>query len=178
MCENQLIEKLKNHCNPFVLSVNIQSLSSKFNDLKSLISSLLISTCAPDVICLQQIWRNPGSEFFNLDGYHPLEFSSRHSNVQGGGVGIFVNKKLNFSANKKLSIFHDRILESIFIDVTFNNKKITIGSLYRPGTQHPSLSSSEQFTQFCELFSAIADSANNSHNPTYIFGDTTVILIV
>ena len=174
MCENQLIEKLKNHCNPFVLSVNIQSLSSKFNDLKSLISSLLISNCAPDVICLQEIWRIPGSEFFNLDGYHPLEFSSRHSNVQGGGVGIFVNKKLNFSANKKLSIFHDRILESIFIDVTFNNKKITIGSLYRPGTQHPSLSSSEQFTQFCELFSAIADSANNSHNPTYIFGDTNI----
>ena len=126
MCENQLIEKLKNHCNPFVLSVNIQSLSSKFNDLKSLISSLLISNCAPDVICLQEIWRIPGSEFFNLDGYHPLEFSSRHSNVQGGGVGIFVNKKLNFSANKKLSIFHDRIFESIFIESLLKTKKLLL----------------------------------------------------
>ena len=28
--------------------------------------------------------------------------------------------------------------------------------------------------QFCELFSSVADSANNSHNPTYIFGDTNI----
>ena len=174
MCETQLIEKMKTRCNPFVLSVNIQSLQSKFNDLQALISSLLANKCAPDLICLQEIWRIPGSEFLNLDGYHPLEYLSRQFNVQGGGVGIFVKKNLNFSINKKLSIFSDRILESIFVDVTFNNKKITIGSLYRPGTQHPTLSSSEQFTQFCELFSSIADAANNSHYPTYIFGDTNI----
>ena len=174
LSENQLSETISNHCNPSVMSINIQSLSAKFNDLKSLVSSLLISNCAPDVICLQEIWRIPGSEFFNLDGYHSLEFSIRQSNAQGGGVGIFVKKELNFSVNKKLSVFHERILESIFVDVTFNNKKISIGSLYRPGTQHPSLTPSEQFTQFCELFSAIADCANNSHIPTYIFGDTNI----
>ena len=124
MCETQLIEKMKTRCNPFVLSVNIQSLQSKFNDLQALISSLLVNKCAPDLICLQEIWRIPGSEFFNLDGYHPLEYLSRQFNVQGGGVGIFVKKNLNFSINKKLSIFSDRILESIFVDVTFNNKKL------------------------------------------------------
>ena len=60
------------------------------------------------------------------------------------------------------------------MDVTFNNKKITIGSLYRLGTHYPTLSRSEQFTQFCELFSSIADAANNSHYLTYIFGDTNI----
>ena len=100
MCETQLIEKMKTRCNPFVLSVNIQSLQSKFNDLQALISSLLVNKCAPDLICLQEIWRIPGSEFFNLDGYHPLEYLSRQFNVQGGGVGIFVKKNLNFSINK------------------------------------------------------------------------------
>ena len=88
LSENQLSETISNHCNPSVMSINIQSLSAKFNDLKSLVSSLLISNCAPDVICLQEIWRIPGSEFFNLDGYHSLEFSIRQSNAQGGGVGI------------------------------------------------------------------------------------------
>ena len=174
LSEDQIIKKFKNHCKPSILSINIQSLHAKFIDFTALISSFLSSNCAPDVICLQEIWRIPGSEFFNLEGYHPLEFSLRQLDTQGGGVGIFVKKELNFSLNSKLSVFYDRILESLFVDVTINKKIITIGSIYRPGTQHPSLSNSEQFSQFCDLFSSIADCANSNHNPFYIFGDTNI----
>ena len=68
----------------------------------------------------------------------------------------------------------DRILESVFIDVIINSKKFTIGSLYRPGTAHPNLNASEQFSQFLELFSSISDCATRKSYPVFIFGDTNI----
>ena len=71
-----------------------------------------------------------------------------------------------------MSVFSDRILESLFINVTFNAKKFTIGSLYRPGTPHPLLNPREQFTQFCDTLSLLSEAVNNTNNPVYILGDT------
>ena len=65
----------------------------------------------------------------------------------------------------------DRIFESLFIEVKFNSTKFIIGSVYRPGTQHPTLSASEQFTQFCDFFSSISDYINSKNLTSYIFGD-------
>ena len=55
-----------------------------------------------------------------------------------------------------------------------NSKKFTIGSLYRPGTAHPNLNASEQFSQFLELFSSISDCATRKSYPVFIFGDTNI----
>ena len=153
------------------MSVNIQSLPAKFNDFCSFIYSLQKGNSAPDIICLQEIWRIQGPEFFNLDGYHPIIYKCRHVNKQGGGVGIYVKNNLDFDVIGELSIFQDRIFESIFIDVKFGNKKFTIGSLYRPGTAHPFLTFKEQLSQFNEIFSNVSDALNSKNNPAYIFGD-------
>ena len=172
--ETDFLNKYKNQHKPTVLSINVQSLQAKFNSLCTFINSMQVNNCEPDIICLQEIWKIPGSEFFIIDGYHPIVYKSRHSNTQGGGVGIYVKKQLNFSINHDLTIFVDRILESIFIDISINSKKYTIGSMYRPGTQHPTLSSSEQFSQFLELYSAIAEQFNNSSNNVFVFGDLNI----
>ena len=103
-----------------------------------------------------------------------MEYQCRRNNVQGGGVGIYVKKIFSYTVNNELSVFVDRILESLFIEVSINSKKICIGSLYRPGSQHPNLSSNEQLSQFCDLFSSIADSINSKNHSTYIFGDTNI----
>ena len=102
---------------PTVLSINVQSLQAKFNSLCTFINSMQVNNCEPDIICLQEIWKIPGSEFFIIDGYHPIVYKSRHSNTQGGSVGKYVKKQLNFSINHDLTIFVDRILESIFIKI-------------------------------------------------------------
>ena len=171
MSELEIAQKFSNYSKPSVLSINIQSLSAKFSDLLSLIKFLQTNNCAPEVICLQEIWRILGNKFFYIDGYHPLEFKCRRENVQGGGAGIYVRKDLCFTKNIELSVFSDLILESIFVNVMFSNKKFTIGSLYRPGTQHLTLSAKDQFSQFCELFSAISDNINSKNKLAYIFGD-------
>ena len=174
LSEVETINKYKNANKPSVLSINIQSLQSKFNNFSTFINSLLVNKCAPDIICIQELWQIPGSDYFILDGYHPLVYKLRHSSTQGGGVGIYVKKELNFSVNAELSVFADRIFESIFINISFNSKKFTIGSVYRPGTQHPTLSANEQFLQFLNLFSSLSDQLNNSSNTVFIFGDLNI----
>ena len=133
MCESDIIRKYRNSFKPSILSINIQSISAKFADLCSFISSLAANNCSPDIICLQEIWRIPGNEHLIIDGYHPLEFQCRRNNVQGGGVGIYVKKIFSYTVNNELSVFVDRILESLFIEVSINSKKICIGSLYYIG---------------------------------------------
>ena len=157
-----------------MLSFNIQSLPAKFSEFRELINMLFLQNCAPDVICLQEIWRIPDPDFFTISGYHPLVYKSRHINTQGGGVGLFVKDIFSFSINDVLSVFVDRILESLFIDITFNSKKFTIGTMYRPGTAHPHFSVKEQGSQFLELFSSIAEKISNSKISSYIFGDLNI----
>ena len=93
LSEVETINKYKNANKPSVLSINIQSLQSKFNNFSTFINSLLVNNCAPDIICIQELWQIPGSDYFILDGYHPLVYKLRHSSTQGGGVGIYVKKR-------------------------------------------------------------------------------------
>jgi hypothetical protein len=131
--------------------------------------------CAPDVICIQELWQFPDSVNFNLYDYHPLIYQLRSNNVQGGGVGIYVNKKFKFSHNSGKSLFLDSILETIFVDIDVSpNTKLTIGSLYRPGSAHPTLTSAEQFSQFLELFSNLCNELLTSGRQIYMLGDLNI----
>jgi exonuclease III len=113
--------------------------------------------CAPDIICLQELWQFPSVVDFNLNGYHPLIYTLRHNNVQGGGVGIFIKNCFKYTHLPGLSLFVDRVLESIFVEVQVNNNsKLTIGSIYRPGSAHPTLSYNEQFSHFFDLLSNLS----------------------
>ena len=122
-----------------ICSINIQSLSAKFSDLSQMINYMNRSKSSPDIICLQELWRFPDEALFKLEGYHPLVYKLRHNNVQGGGIGIYIKLKFSFSILNELSIFVDRIFESLAIEVTINSRKVIIGSMYRPGTKHPTL---------------------------------------
>ena len=86
MSENELICHPKFFEQPSVPSLNIQSLSAKFVEFRDTILSFSRNNCAPDIICLQEIWRIHDCTMFNIDGYHPLVYKSRSNDVQGGGV--------------------------------------------------------------------------------------------
>jgi hypothetical protein len=161
-----------------IMSLNIQSLQSKFNDFAELIHSLNSHNSAPDVICLQELWQFPDSMAFSLPGYHPLEYKLRRNNVQGGGVGIFIKRRLKYSVLPEKSIFVDRIFESLFIEVELGpSAKCIVGSTYRPGTKHPTLSSGDQFTQFMDLLSNLCSNLSDYKSPVYSFGDFNLDLL-
>jgi hypothetical protein len=149
---------LKNDNRISVMSLNIQCLSSKFNELKDSLDLFESSNCLPDIILLQEIWNVHDASLFTLNQYHPLIFKCR-SNSKGGGVGIYVKSVYKFDINPS-SVFWDRIFESIIINVWINNKMYVVGSLYRC-INHPTLTAKEQFTEFSDLFSNLISSLSS-----------------
>jgi hypothetical protein len=65
-------------------------------------------------------------------------------------VGIYIKEGINFSINT-CAIFMERVFETIFVDIFIGKRKISIGSVYRCISKHPTLSPTDQFTIFNDL---------------------------
>jgi hypothetical protein len=160
-----------------IMSLNIQSIQSKFNDLRDLIFELENDNCAPDIICLQELWQFPDFKTFSLPNYAPLCYKLRNVS-QGGGIGIYVRSNLKFNVLPNVSIFIDRILESLFIELFLPNKqKIVIGSIYRPGSTHPNLTQLQAFNEFIDLFSNLCDNLTNKKTDLILTGDFNIDIL-
>ena len=160
-----------------VLSLNIQSLPAKYNELNDMLNELSASNFSPEVICLQEIWQINDPSLFPLSNFQTLEFNTR-TNARGSGVGIFVKNNIVYNVLNQYSIIHDRIFESLFIEITNdNNQKIVIGTVYRPGTKYPGLNFTEQFAQFSDILSNILSELGSKYDKVYIFGDFNLDLL-
>ena len=99
------------------------------------------------------------------------------NNVQGGGVGLYVKSKFTFTVLPEHSIFMDRLLETMVIEITVNpSSKIYIASMYRPGSNHPTLSPTDHFQQFIELFTNFCSNLI-SLGTVYLLGDINLDLL-
>ena len=109
--ESQFVSKYFN-CNKFsIMSFNIQSLPSKFNEFQEFIQNFQINKCEPDLICLQEIWQLANSSALSLDDYNPIVYKLRGNSTQGGGVGIYIKKISNL-------IFY---MKNVFLLTGFSN---------------------------------------------------------
>ena len=170
--ETSFVNKYKATNKFSYFSLNIQSLPSKFNEFSELINNFSHNSCSPNIIFLQEIWRINDSSHFYLNNYHPLQFKCRQNNSQGGGVGLYIKDNLRFNVLHDKCIFIDRIFESIFAEVWITpNKKIIVGSIYRPNSNHPVLTSAEQFSNFLDLFSNLLSEFSELNTPVIMFGD-------
>jgi len=159
------------------MSINLQSINAKFSDLNELITILSLKKSEPDVICVQELWQFPADADFSLPGYHNLLYKLRRNNVQGGGVGIYIKSNLNYNVNVKSSIFVDRIFESFLVDISIKNKKVTVGSIYRPSVNHPTLNPNQQFEQFLDLFNNLLSDLSDGNEDVYLLGDFNIDLL-
>ena len=152
-----------------VLSLNIQSLPSKFSEFTDLLSQFPPDK-TPDVVCIQETWKIIDNSFFPLINYHPLETNTRQVS-RGGGVGIYVKENLSFKVLKNYSIFYERIFESLFVEITFENgKKIIVGSVYCP-PKAPGLTFTQQFAQFSEVLTNLLAVLSGNSEQVFIYGD-------
>ena len=123
-----------------VLSLNVQSLRGKWSEFKDLADELNIGPFKFSVIGIQEIWSLPPHFSTDLTGYKPLlsklrsQPEGRSTNL-GGGVGFWVDENLPFTLLPDISVFEEKIFESIFIRVnTGKNEFKIIGNIYRaPG---------------------------------------------
>ena len=117
-----------------ILHLNIHSVPSKLDELKSLLSILKTKNLLIDVILLCETFITDNSkESCKLDDYELIE--EHRKNMQKGGVALYVHKSLKFVERRDLNIFEEGFFESCFIELCTKSKNIVIGEIYRvPGT--------------------------------------------
>ena len=88
-----------------ILSLNIRSLKSNFNEFCDLLTYLQNAGHLFSIICVQEV-RNIEHFHAKLDGYNFIKKTRERSN--GGGVGIFIREELDFSEIPEASLFTER----------------------------------------------------------------------
>lgn len=160
-----------------LLSLNINSLNSKFLELNELVNILNEEKFSFDIICLQEIGKIFDPSFFNLPGYQEMLFRER-MHAKKGGVAIFVREGLNFKIIEQMSIFHEEIFESIFIELELHKSKIILGNIYRPPSRGVKDFTASQQTEFClDIFSGILNQISESNLQCFLTGDFNFCLL-
>jgi hypothetical protein len=96
------------------LSINIQSLMSKHEQLVLEIADLEQKNIVIDVIALQETWDIKYPELVVLDGFNPVIFKRRRG-MRGGGVGFYVRNGIHAEVVEELSPFENKIIEALTI---------------------------------------------------------------
>ena len=124
--------KTANIANDNIFSIthlNIRSLNNKLNSLKQLLNSLYLPF---QIIGLTETWLNDtNDDIFELDNYDFV--NANRTSRNGGGVGIYITKDMNFKLRRDLNINDENIMASTFVEIITPNKtNIVIGVIYRP----------------------------------------------
>ena len=122
--ERSFLDKFANNKNPLFLSLNIQSLQSKFFELSIFANILQNRHILFDITGLQEVW-SIGSNIDNLDipGFQRLIFRSRSLN-RGGGVEFYVRSGISTKIIEELSVFQDGIFESFVLSLVIQLVKL------------------------------------------------------
>ena len=143
---------------------NIQGLSSKFDELKILLSQINDNNIFIDCLLLCETFIcDNNATLFNLPGYN-LICKNRQSKSKGG-VAIYLRDHLKFKVRDDLSIFIEGEFESIFIE-TCGHTPIILGEIYR--TPHANIALS------LERYSLILEQLRHSKHTVVIGTDQNI----
>ena len=107
---------------------NIQSLPSKFDDLKILLDSMSENDKKPDFILCETFLTTRNEDMFKINGYN---FVCRNrSKPYRGGVALYIKENIHFSERTDLSINIEGEFESIFIEAKSNKHRFIVGEIY------------------------------------------------
>ena len=115
--------KCKSENKPVVISLNIQSLQSKFNDLVAFISNLNSKNIFIDVIALQETWAVPYPEAVSSPGYQKLYLTAGKL----AGVGVWVSMYvtiLNLKCKKIYLLFVKIFLNAFQFELNSTKRNI------------------------------------------------------
>jgi len=168
------LKQFKDSADPVYLSVNIQSLNSKFDSLRDRVRVMQCSGITVDLIILQETWDIKYPDKLILPGFQSIVYRTRQVG-RGGGVGIYVRNGLNFKERKDLENYKINTFENIVLEVQYPNKSIFVSNVYRSPTPPPLTSLSEHMDSFLETLDShlirLAD-----YN-AYVFTDSNINLL-
>ena len=157
-----------------MISLNIQSLPSKFDTLISYLSYLQSKSFSFDTICLQESWLTDDSDlsFYHIPGYQLISKGKKCSSH--GGVAIYLSDKYTY---KILSLCEtSEIWEGLFIEITGENlkRKTIIGNIYRP----PKFNNCNQtINKFTNELTPLIDKLEHNNSDVLITGDFNIDLL-
>lgn len=134
-----------------LLSLNCQSLSAKFEQIKSYIDLYNDFDCRLSAICLQETWLTADSDLslFQIEGYNLV--SSGKSCSAHGGVATFIHNRFKFNVLQECSnsdIWDGQTLE-IYLDENNPSNKLILVNLYRP--PRPTIENMNTFTNELQI---------------------------
>ncbi len=83
---------LHDNVSPIFLSINIQSLMSKYDELRSFIVELSGKKIVIDVIAVQEVWEVRQPEILPIPGFQTVVYKTR-SNMRGGGSWLLCERR-------------------------------------------------------------------------------------
>ena len=116
----------------FILSLNIQSIRSKFPQLQMILFELARDSYTPDLICLQETWLpdEDNINLFYLDGYHLINKNYEENCSKHGGLLTYVKNSFKIETTKIIE--NNKTFEGLVVDIMINNRKISVLNIYRP----------------------------------------------
>ena len=122
-----------NNGNEFlILTLNIQSVNAKFNNLFTVINNLASQGLYFGAICLQETWTSKDSDLslLQLPGYQLIHQGSKCT--KHGWLIIYLNESYCYKMRNLYT--SSNISEGMFIDINGGNlcRTFTIGNMYRP----------------------------------------------
>jgi exonuclease III len=159
---------------PLFLSVNIQSLNSKYEELRHQIIDLCSKNIIIDVVALQEIWEIFCPDSLAIPGYQ-FVYKMRQG-MRGGGIGFYIRNGLNFKVIDTLSPFENKIIESLTLQISYpeKTKPVLLTSVYR---SYGPLPNTQQMEKFMAKFDELLHNLNNMRQTSYIFIDSNIDLL-
>ena len=147
-----------------IFHVNIQSIKAKGDKLISYLSLLKRKF---DIICLTETWYGEEkiAEIF-FEQY--MGFYSNRLSRKGGGACILISKKLNCQLTETLNVNSD-FVEAVFVEILSNNKKVIVGSVYRPPNTN--------FDAFINFIESELQPMTSNSSELYVCGDFNLDLL-
>ena len=166
---------LKKHKGNFcVLSLNIQSLNSKFDSFMSVLSHLNDNNTHFQAICLQETWlsHDQDTSLFNIPGYHLIHRGKSCSNHSG----LIIYLSDEFSYNVKDTLPGSQLWDGLFIDVYGESLcgNLTIGNIYRPPRHN---NNNNTVRRFCSELQPVISNISKHDSNAIITGDFNIDLL-
>ena len=165
----------QNSHNEFItLSLNVQSIHAKFNQLYPIVSKLSSMGLYFGAICLQETWLVSDADLSlpQLPGYNIIHQGSKCT--KHGGLMIYLSEMYSF---KLRNLCNDSdIWEGLFIDVMGHNlrKPLTICNIYRPPHDN---NNNDNISNFLSELSPVLDILQKENSYTAIVGDFNINLL-
>jgi hypothetical protein len=177
---DSFINKFSNVKSPVIISINVQSLNAKHDNLKQLLVRMSKKNVQVDVVVLQETWNVKHCNLLTIPGFN-LCYKNRNIG-RGGGVGFYIRTDLDYEiVEPPFNYFTDKIFESLTIRVNDSscskNNHYLISSVYRSPSPIDNVTQNMQMENFIENLESLLNFGNSQKCPAYICLDANINLL-